>query len=215
MTDNISINAHSSIRITGSKVLYFDPFLIEDTPHDADIILITHDHHDHLDPASINKVSNEHTIFIGPESIKKSLRKPAGERPTYFLQPGEEMDLAAISVRAVPAYNRLKPFHPKHNHWVGYVVTMDGIRYYIAGDTDAVKDLYDIQCDIALVPVGGTYTMTAQEAARLVNQIQPKIAVPTHYGSIVGNMEDGDNFCALVDNKIQTVKKLMLRRNTS
>ena len=208
MIENISINAHSSIRIEGSKVLYFDPFLVENTPHDADIILITHDHHDHLDPASIDKVSNEHTIFIGPESIKKSLRKAACERPQYFLAPGEEIDLAGITVRAVPAYNKLKPFHPKHNRWIGYVVTMGGIRYYIAGDTDAVKDLYDIQCDIALVPVGGTYTMTAQEAAKLVNQIQPKIAVPTHYGSIAGDMEDGDHFCALVDKKIKTLTKI-------
>jgi len=108
-----------------------------------------------------------------------------------------------MTFRAVPAYNKMKPFHPKRNAWVGYVVSMDNMTYYVAGDTDAVKELEEIRCDVALVPIGGKYTMTAPQAAALVNRISPRAAIPTHYGSVVGSAEDAKVFGRELDPKIQ------------
>ena len=117
-------------------------------------------------------------------------------------------ELKDLAVTAQPAYNKLKPFHPKRNGWLGYLLEMDGISYYIAGDTDAVKELQGIQCDVALVPVGGAYTMTAKEAAGLVNKMKPTAVIPIHYGSVVGKPEDADVFKKLVDPDINVIIKL-------
>ncbi len=205
---NISINTHSSIRIAGSKVLYFDPFQITEETHDADIILITHSHYDHLDPESINRISRESTIFVAPASIEQEMRKVIKDAPLILLTPGDSRDIDGISVQAIPAYNRLKPFHPKHNGWVGYIVTMDGVQYYVAGDTDAIGELSSVNCDIALVPIGGTYTMNAKEAAKLINKIRPQVVIPTHYGSVVGKKEDAESFKRNVDQGIHVELKL-------
>ncbi len=200
---NITINTHSSIRIEGSRILYIDPFQIKAQPHDADLILITHSHFDHLDPESIAGIVRENTVFVAPESIREEAEKIFAGHAAVFVQPGDEKEAAGIRFRALPAYNKLKPFHPKHNRWVGYLITMDQTSYYIAGDTDAVKELTDLTCDIALVPVGGKYTMTAQEAAKLVNHISPAVAIPTHYGSVVGNGKEGEIFRGLVNKNIK------------
>ena len=101
-----------------------------------------------------------------------------------------------------------KPFHPKRNGWCGYVVTMDGIHYYVAGDTDAVNELSSVKCDVAMVPIGGTYTMNAKDAAKLINQIRPEVVIPTHYGSIVGKSEDADTFRKFVDQAIVVETRL-------
>ena len=192
--ENISVNTQSSIRIAGSKILYFDPFQIVNAAHDADMIFVTHSHYDHLDPESIEKIAGDHTVFIAPASIEKEMRNVTREKELILMNPGEKQEIGELPVRAVLAYNRLKPFHPKRNQWNGYVLTMDGVRYYVAGDTDAVNDLTSIRCDVALVPIGGTYTMNAKEAAKLINTISPEIAVPTHYGCIVGKKQDADVF---------------------
>ena len=192
--ENISVNTQSSIRIAGSKILYFDPFHIVNAAHDADMIFVTHSHYDHLDPESIEKIAGDHTVFIAPASIEKEMRNVTREKELILMKPREKQEIGGLSVQSVPAYNRLKPFHPKRNQWNGYVLTMDGVRYYVAGDTDAVNDLTSIRCDVALVPIGGTYTMNAKEAAKLINTISPEIAVPTHYGSIVGKKQDADVF---------------------
>ena len=193
-TDTITVNTQSSICIDGSKVLYFDPFQIREKSRKADIVLVTHSHYDHLDPESISNVSKSGTVYVAPASIEKEMRSAVGEGELITVKPGDDVETGGVRIQAVPAYNRLKPFHPKRNQWVGYVVTMDGIRYYVAGDTDAVPELEKISCDIALVPIGGTYTMNAKEAAKLVNAIGPETAIPTHYGSIVGKKEDADTF---------------------
>ncbi len=207
-TTNVTINTHSSIRIAGSKVLYFDPFQIATGSHDADFVFITHSHYDHLDPASISKVSKAGTVFLAPASTEQEVRKTTGDAELILMEPGDTREIAGISVTAVPAYNRLKPFHPKRNSWNGYVVTMDGICYYVAGDTDAVNELSSVKCDVALVPIGGTYTMNAKDAAKLVNEIRPKVAIPTHYGSVVGKMEDADTFRRYVDKEIVVETRL-------
>ena len=207
-TANISVNTQSSIRIGGSAVLYFDPFQIKGETHDADIIFITHDHYDHFDPDSIRKIRKEGTVIAAPSGMKQELQKAAGDCALVLMAPGDEQIISGIQIQAVPAYNRLKPFHPKRNGWVGYTVLMDGVRYYVAGDTDAVRELSSVECDVAMVPVGGTYTMTAKEAAKLINEIRPQVAIPTHYGSIVGKPEDGDVFRKYVDPEITVETRL-------
>ena len=207
-TANISVNTQSSIRIGGSAVLYFDPFQIKGETHDADIIFITHDHYDHFDPDSIRKIRKEGTVIAAPSGMKQELQKAAGDCALVLMAPGDEQIISGIQIQAVPAYNRLKPFHPKRNGWIGYNVLMDGVRYYVAGDTDAVRELSSVECDVAMVPVGGTYTMTAKEAAKLINEIRPQVAIPTHYGSIVGKPEDGDVFRKYVDPEITVETRL-------
>ena len=199
---HIQINTQSSIRIEGSKTVYFDPFQIRTVSQDADFICITHAHYDHFDPNSIAKVCRKDTEFIAPAGMKKELEKITAKEKLHLLSPGEQFKFADLSITAQPAYNKLKPFHPKRNGWLGYLLEMDGISYYIAGDTDAVKELQGIKCDVALVPIGGTYTMTAKEAAGLINKMKPAAVIPTHYGSIVGKSEDADTFRKFVDQAI-------------
>lgn len=210
MLEEISINTQSSIRIKGEKTIYFDPIEITEVIHDADVIFITHDHYDHYSAEDVWKVGNSGTILVLPEKMKKQASEQAEnfrEKPV-MVKPGETYEIAGLKVETVHAYNNLKPFHPKRNGWVGYIVTMNGKRYYVAGDTDSNKDNETVRCDVALIPIGGTYTMNAKEAAKFINKIRPGCAVPTHYGSIVGSPEDFDTFKARVDEGILVVEKL-------
>ena len=207
LIDNITINAHSSIRIGANLALYFDPFHLRDAPHDADIVFVTHDHYDHLSPEDIDLVKKEDTVFVLPAACRVSAEK-AGLEPCVFLAPGDRTEIKGITVEAVAAYNTLKPFHPKKNGWLGYVATVEGERVYVAGDTDENRDNLTVVCDIALVPVGGTYTFDAKHAAKFVNKLHPKIAVPTHYGDIVGQASAADDFTDGVENGIRVVKKI-------
>ena len=206
--ENITVNTQSSIRIEGSKVVYFDPFQISTDAHDADLICITHAHYDHFDHKSILKVCNQDTELAAPASMAKELGKLAWKGKLHLLVPGESVETAGLIITAIPAYNKLKPFHPKRNGWLGYLLEMDGRVYYIAGDTDAVKEQQEIRCDVALVPIGGKFTMNAWEAAGIVNKIKPKAAIPTHYGSIVGKLQDADTFRKMIDREVQVVVKL-------
>lgn len=206
--DQIQVNTQSSIRIEGSKTVYFDPFQIQTASHDADVIFITHAHQDHFDPDSIEKIRKPDTIFVAPASMEKKLEGVAAKEQLHFLRPGETAGINELTVAAVPAYNKRKPFHPRRNAWLGYLLDMDGTKYYVSGDTDAVKEIETVSCDVALVPIGGTFTMTAKEAAGLINQIKPAVAIPTHYGSIVGKPEDAEEFRKLVDPEIQVETKL-------
>ncbi len=206
--DQIQVNTQSSIRVEGSKVVRFDPFKIGAELHDADVICITHAHYDHFDPDSIENVRKDDTVFIAPVSMAKELEKAAAKEQTHLLDIGEVLKLEGLTVTALPAYNKWKPFHPKRERWLGYLLEMDGIRYYIAGDTDAVKELQEVRCDVALVPVGGTYTMNAKEAAELVGRIGPAAAVPIHYGSIVGKPEDAETFRRLAGPGTEVITKL-------
>lgn len=207
LTDVISINAHSSIRIGAEKVMYFDPFHLKQDPHDADIVFLTHDHYDHLSPEDIARVKKEGTVFVLPASCKAAAEKNGLDRCVY-LTPGETAEVCGVPVEAVAAYNNLKPFHPKKNGWLGYIVAAEGRRVYVAGDTDENKDNLSVRCDIAMIPVGGTYTFDAKHAAKFVNKLRPSVAIPTHYGDIVGSLSDADAFAAAVDEGIEVVKKI-------
>lgn len=206
--DHIQVNTQSSIRIEGSKVVYFDPFQIGTEAHDADLICITHAHYDHFEPKSILRVCKQDTELAVPASMAGDLEKLAWKGKIHLLSPGEKLEAAGLILTATPAYNKLKPFHPKRNGWLGYLLEMDGRVYYAAGDTDAVKELQEIRCDTALVPIGGKFTMNAREAAGLVNKIKPKAAIPIHYGSLVGKPQDAETFRKMVDREVQVVLKL-------
>ena len=205
MLKGIEVLCHSSIRIEKGKTIYFDPFKINKNYNDADIIFITHDHYDHYSEEDIDKVIKEDTIIIVPEGLKaKLLGKGIKKENIITVKPEEKKEIKGIKFETIPAYNINKAFHPKENGWVGYIIEIDGISYYIAGDTDITKENKNVKCDVAFVPVGGTYTMDYKEAASLINEIKPKIAIPIHYGSIVGTKEDGIKFSKLVNHEIKT-----------
>jgi L-ascorbate metabolism protein UlaG (beta-lactamase superfamily) len=204
MLENIEVLYHSSIKINTNKIIYFDPFKIDNNYNDADIIFITHDHYDHYSEEDIDKVKNNNTIIIAPEELLTKLLKKGFRKDCIItVMPNEKRIVEGIKFETIPAYNINKAFHPKENGWVGYIIELKGIRYYIAGDTDITEENKNVKCDVAFVPVGGTYTMTSKEAAELVNIISPKIAVPIHYGSIVGTKQDATDFITLLNENIK------------
>ena len=206
MLNNIEVLYHSSIRINKEKTIYIDPFKIDRNYNDADIIFVTHDHYDHYSEEDIDKVINENTVIVIPEELlTKVLKKGINKDAIVTVEPDKKYMVQGIKFETVPAYNINKTFHPKENGWVGYVIEINGIKYYIAGDTDITEENKKVKCDVAFAPVGGTYTMDFKEAAQLVNEIQPKVAVPIHYGSVVGTKQDAEEFIKLLHTNVKGV----------
>lgn len=208
---NISINARSSIRIEGTKVIYFDPFKIKEDKHDADMIFITHEHYDHFSPEDIKKVSNENTILVVPHSMKQivmeEVGKIAGEIKCVKAEDsGTDLLIEGVLIKWVRAYNIDKPFHTKESGWIGYVVTLDEETYFVTGDTDANEDNVNVKCDILFVPCGGKYTFNTEEAAEFTNKIQPRKVIPTHYTDIVGESEIGEIFKCATQRLMQNIE---------
>lgn len=199
-----SINEHSSIRVAAEKIIYFDPFHIEEESHDADVIFVTHSHYDHLDPESIEKISNDDTLYVLPLSCAEEAEE-AGipEAKIKFMMPDDLIYVKGLEVKAVLAYNMGKKFHPMNNRWLGYVVFIGGKHIYVMGDTDANPYTRNVECDICFVPAGGKYTMDHEDAAFFINEIRPQLAVPTHYGTVVGGKDAGEKFKALIDEGIE------------
>ena len=210
MTENITVFTQNSIRITDrDRRIYIDPFQMREEPHDADYILITHDHYDHFSPEDIEKVAGSSTILIVPEKMQGKADAVANlVCRIVTVKPGVYREIDGLEMETVSAYNRLKPFHPKNAEWVGYILRVDGRRIYIAGDTDATKEAKAVKCDIALVPVGGIYTMDAKTAAGLVNTIRPSVAIPVHYGNIVGKPDQGKVFADHVKDPVREEFKI-------
>ena len=207
--ERITVNEQSSIRIGGETVLRFDPFHLKEAAHDADVIFITHAHYDHFSPDDLSKAAKPGTVYVFPASMKEDIAKLGiPDERQISLTPGEETEVRGIGVRAVPAYNRLKPFHPKGKGWLGYLVTVDGTTVYIAGDTDATAEAEAVRCTVCLLPIGGTYTMDAAAAARLADTIRPRFVIPTHYGTVVGGTDAYAHFAEKVRNA-EVVEKLI------
>ncbi len=206
--ENIRINTQSSIKLTLHKTVYFDPYKIENDIHDADIIFITHNHYDHMDNESIEKIKNEDTIIVAPKSMEEIIKKI--EFKNYILlNPNEETNIDNINIKTIPAYNKEKQFHPRNNNWLGYIVKIDNITYYIAGDTDVTLEAENVKCDIAFIPIGGHFTMDVDEATELIKKINPKIVIPIHYGSIIGEKTFGKKLKENLSNtNIQVIEKL-------
>lgn len=203
MVDFIKYLGHASILISvGNRNIYVDPWKLVRSEPKADLICITHSHYDHFSPDDISKISKKDTVIIGPRDIMKL---KVGEK--IEMKPKDEIDLKWVKVKGVPAYNINKVFHPKSNNFLGYLIEIEGNTIYIAGDTDFIPEMKEIKADIVILPVGGTYTMTAEEAANAVNTIKPKIAIPYHYGDIVGSEKDAKLFSSLVlDAKVEIKK---------
>jgi L-ascorbate metabolism protein UlaG (beta-lactamase superfamily) len=196
--------AHDAFRIAGSQVIYTDPYKI--AKHDeANIVLISHEHFDHLNLDDLNKVVMPGTTIVASPLCKDGLQG-VKVKEMRFLDPGGKVTVGKVEIEAIPAYNLNKfrepgkVFHPQSEKRLGFIIRMDGTTVYFAGDTDVIPEMKSVQCDIALLPVSGTYVMTAEEAAEAAKIINPKIAVPMHYGAIVGSDADGQKFKSLVTN---------------
>ena len=196
----IDVLCHSSIRIEEDKIIYVDPFKIEQKYNDADYIFCTHSHYDHFSPEDIEKVKKEDTTIIVPRDIEEQARKIFNNN-VVIVEPTKEYQIKDLKFKTTYAYNINKKFHPKENKWVGYIIELNNKKYYIAGDTDNIEEIQNIECDIALIPIGGTFTMDYKESAELANTIKADIVIPTHYGSIVGEKEDAIKFKELVKDK--------------
>jgi len=204
LLENIKVNAQSSIHISGKDSIYFDPYQIAQDSQDADMIFITHEHYDHFSSEDIEKVAREDTIYIVPKSMHDSIKKTGvDDERIHTMKPEDLETIKGIKVEAVPAYNINKEFHPKENGWLGYVITVDNTRIYVSGDMDATPESKQVKCDIAMIPIGGYYTMDLKEAAAYINETKPKTVIPTHYGTVVGNAEDGLKFKKLINEPIQ------------
>ena len=205
----ITVNSNNSVRIElDGKIIYVDPYEIEGSPQDADYIFVTHDHYDHFSLDDVNKILKRETAFIVPMPMDKKVRKNTAAGINYPVEPGKSYEVNGLSFEAVAMYNKLKPFHPKKAGWCGYIINVSGNRIYIAGDIDDIDEAFAVSCDIAMVPIGGFYTMNYKEAAGLINKIKPKVAIPTHYGKVVGKVSYGEDFKKLVDDGIQVSLKL-------
>jgi L-ascorbate metabolism protein UlaG (beta-lactamase superfamily) len=200
MVKNIHWLGHDTFKITGEKLIYTDPFKIrkKDT---ADIILITHEHYDHCSPDDIKKIQGSNTVIV---TTSDCANKISGN--IKVIKSGDKINVGGIEIEAVPAYNTNKQFHTKDRGWVGYIFGVGGQRIYIAGDTDYIPEMKTFKnIDIALLPVSGTYVMTAEEAVQAALEIKPKIAIPMHYGSIVGDKNDAKRFADGLKGKIEVV----------
>jgi L-ascorbate metabolism protein UlaG (beta-lactamase superfamily) len=188
---------HDSFALRGSKTVIIDPVKAHGD-YKADILLITHEHFDHLSEDDIKRFSDSSTTVVAPRICAQPLSKlPLDKR---FVEPGSRLELKGVGVEAVAAYNLNKfrepgrVFHPKAEGRVGYLVTLDGVKFYHAGDSDATPEMKSLDVDVAFLPVSGTYVMTADEAAEAAMAMKAKVAVPMHWGAGIGTREDADRF---------------------
>lgn len=208
MVEKIHWLGQAAVKIdTGSQAIYIDPHEIK-KPDKADIILITHSHSDHFSIPDISKITTEGTVFVAPKDCVKDLEK-IGKNKVQVLEPGMNTTIGDILIEAVPAYNIVKTkYHPKANKWLGYILTIDGVRIYHTGDTEKIPEMKDITCDIVMLPLGQTYTMNSvKEATEVVMDVKAKIAIPIHYGLYEGTEADAQEFKKLLKDKVDVIIK--------
>ncbi len=190
LTDKVEWLGHASFRLRGSVIVYIDPWKIEGNPRDGDLVFITHSHYDHYSQEDIAKVIKSDGQLIAPDSCKGTIL----ETNVLWMKPGERTSVLGIDVETLPAYNVDKDFHPRSNGWLGYIITLDGTRIYHCGDTDVIDEMNGLCVDIALLAVSGTYVMDAEQAVEAARMIGPKVAIPMHWGVIVGGRDDAQRF---------------------
>jgi L-ascorbate metabolism protein UlaG (beta-lactamase superfamily) len=207
----ISWLGHDSFRIKNGKTIIIDPFKIRPIPDKADILLVSHEHFDHLSLDDIKKVSSDKTTIVTIPAVQKELSSMK-VKEVKAVKPGDKVAFGDIIVEVVPAYNLNKfrepgkPFHPKEDGKVGFILSIGGVRVYHAGDTDPIPEMRGFKTDVALLPVSGTYVMTPEEAAEATRMIKPKLAIPMHYGAIVGSENDAEKFKQLAACPVQILK---------
>jgi len=204
LLNGVSHMRQSTVRIQGSKTIYFDPYDIKGEPGDADIIFISHSHYDHFSVKDIKKVMKSGTILILPGDCSRKAVKE-GLASVFTVCPSQNYEVEGLKFSTVPAYNMNKKFHPKNSDWVGYILNINDAAFYFAGDTDSIPEMKGVKADVIFLPVGGTYTMNWREAVDAANIIHPKVAVPIHFKDVVGSMDDARNFIDGIDSTIRGI----------
>lgn len=202
MVEKIHWLGHDSFRIENDVIIYIDPWQVPPDSPKADIVLITHEHYDHCSPRDVARLQKPDTVIVTIPAAASKLKGNIRE-----VKPGDKVTVKGVDIEAVPAYNLDKPFHPREAGHVGFIVTVGGKRIYHAGDTDFIPEMEDLEVDIALLPVSGTYVMTAEEAARAAEAIKPEVAIPMHYDAIVGSISDARRFEKLTSVKVTILPK--------
>jgi L-ascorbate metabolism protein UlaG (beta-lactamase superfamily) len=190
---------HASFKLSsGGNIVYIDPWKIKESPHDATVVLVSHSHPDHYSAPDIARISGPKTTVVAPADVA------AGRKEYKSLSPGGQVTVSGIIITGVAAYNPQKQFHPKSNGWLGFIIQMESKRVYYAGDTDITDQMKEIRdIDLALLPVGGTYTMNPAEAAEATRFMKSKTAIPCHWGDIVGSRSDAEKFAKAADCDVQ------------
>jgi L-ascorbate metabolism protein UlaG (beta-lactamase superfamily) len=203
MIKNISWLKHDSFKIIeGGLTIYTDPFQISKNDI-ADIVFISHAHYDHCSPDDVAKIKGPDTTIVTTHDCASKL-----EGDIKIVKPGDSVSVKNVSIKAIPAYNINKNFHPKANNWVGFIFSVSGKKYYFTGDTDYIPEMDALKnehIDVAFIPVSGTYVMTAEEAVKATLSIMPKVAIPMHYGSIIGNKSDAETFKKGLEGSVEVV----------
>jgi L-ascorbate metabolism protein UlaG (beta-lactamase superfamily) len=213
LLDTLEWLGHSGFRIRiGRAVVYIDPYRVSDEAPVADLILITHGHYDHFSPQDIERLSGPNTRLVGPPAVAERV---SGQ--VYSIAPGEAIDdelVRGVHAGAVPAYNTSKRdaqgqlFHPREAGWVGYELSFRGERLYHSGDTDVIPEMDKVTgVDVALLPVSGVYVMTAHEAAEAARRIQPRVAIPMHWGEHIGSEADARAFAARAPVEVRIMER--------
>jgi L-ascorbate metabolism protein UlaG (beta-lactamase superfamily) len=190
LIDQLHWIGHDSFRLDAPLVIYIDPWRLPEESPAADLILVSHEHHDHCSPEDIERIRQPKTLILASGGAAGMIGASA-----EVLHPGEARSVGTIKIETVPAYNLEKPFHPRASDHLGFILEIEGERLYFAGDTDLIPEMEDIQCDVALLPVSGKYVMDVAEAVRAAGVLNPRVAIPMHYGAgVVGTLADAARF---------------------